>query len=683
MTEKLQAEKMLELYNQIEDENVITTYFNKEKEKEKEEIKQKINDEFNKITYIDYEIPNFNSYEEIDFLFDYSKILGPENEDSKIVQWQVMNKDRLFIYGIHGVDLMARINKSQPKGANNKLDSIISNLNYRLQRHGRLAPTKDIARRLDKKSDDQIPLEEEEGENDDNLDQDEDINTNEENANNINNGINNIANNNKPVVQENYYDTNDPFIDDNLDEMSEGEDNKLLYKIKKRPGNYTENEIMTCLRKYLRPKKNFKRIKTKIHTSQTEANNNDNMDKTQFDQSDNYVDITEYTRNNIKIPENEVQQSSEIINYINANNRQSAADRESMIDNILGQTLLQKKTKREVSNSNNSNNNIVNEQQVEVEKKNYKKKKIDKNQLLDLNVDKIVTVIKELKTGLSLNTEHEKETFIRRNIKVLSEIYEQYPKYLFIVLQRELDIDYDISEYLLEYEIFKSKTEYIYSNFSKFLNKLCVSLKNYGIMKISEVKDLYKFCNIDSEIEKCLKHVIHNIYDFRQAFNLYIGKHYLDLSDIHEKLSKYIKDIRERNKGLILKLSYKFDELEKDFSLLNRTVIVEYLKSKYNNEDFEENFLDDKNRIYSLDSFIYKDKGNSVKIFLENSDIYGDVTNMEEGLDNKDEEKMLDINNEDYSFKTVEDTSISSPSKTYNNNHEGSIVRNISVNIKK
>ena len=327
--------------------------------------------------------------------------------------------------------------------------------------------------------------------------------------------------------------------------------------------------------------------------------------------------------------------------------------------------------------------NIVNEQQVEVEKKNYKKKKIDKNQLLDLNVDKIVTVIKELKTGLSLNTEHEKETFIRRNIKVLSEIYEQYPKYLFIVLQRELDIDYDISEYLLEYEIFKSKTEYIYSNFSKFLNKLCVSLKNYGIMKISEVKDLYKFCNIDSEIEKCLKHVIHNIYDFRQAFNLYIGKHYLDLSDIHEKLSKYIKDIRERNKGLILKLSYKFDELEKDFSLLNRTVIVEYLKSKYNNEDFEENFLDDKNRIYSLDSFIYKDKGNSVKIFLENSDIYGDVTNMEEGLDNKDVEKMLDINNEDYSFKTVEDTSISSPLKTYNNNHEGSIVRNISVNIKK
>ena len=681
MAEKQQAEKMLELYNQIEDENVIANYFSKEKEKEKEEIKQKLNDEFNKITYIKYEIP-VNSYVEVDFLFDYSKILGPENEDSKITQWQIMNKDRLFPYGIHGVDLMARINKSQPKGANNKLDSIISNLNYRLQRHGRLAPTKDIARRLDKKSDDQIPLEEEEGENEAELEQDEDINTNEENINN-NNSINTMNNaNNKPVVQENYYDTNDPFIDDNLDELSEGEDNKLLYKIKKRPGNYSENEIMTSLRKYLRPKKNFKRIKAKINTSQTDENNIGNMDKAQLDHSDNYVDITEYTRNNIKIPESEVQKSNEIINYINSNNRQSAADRETMIENILGQTMLQKKTKREVSNSNNSINNGINEQQVEIEKKNYKKKKIDKNQLLDLNVDKIVNVLKELKKGLSLNTEHEKETFIRRNIKILSEIYEQYPKYLFLVLQRELDIDYEISEYLLEYEIFKSKTEYIYSNFSKFLNKLCVSLKNYGIVQISDVKDLYKFCNIDSEIEKCLKHVIHNIYDFRQAFNLYIGKHYLDLSDIHEKLSKYIKDIKERNKGLILKLSYKFDELEKDFSLLNRTIIVEYLKSKYNNEDFEENFLDDKNRIYSLDSFIYKDKGNSVQIFLENSELYGDVTNMEEGFNNKDEEKMIDINNEDLSFRTYEGSVISSPSKSVSKIYETK-GKSISVNIRK
>jgi 4'-phosphopantetheinyl transferase len=80
---------------------------------------------------------------------------------------------------------------------------------------------------------------------------------------------------------------------------------------------------------------------------------------------------------------------------------------------------------------------------------------------------------------------------------------------------------------------------------------------------------------------------------------------------------EYIKDIKERNKGLILKLSYKFDEFEKDFgALLNRKLILDYFFTKYTNEDFGENFSDDKNRIYSLDSFIFKEKGNNVKIYF-------------------------------------------------------------------
>ena len=698
MNDKEPAEKMLEYCKQLEDENIITTYFNQEKEREKEQNKMNIINEFNKITYINYDISNHYSFD-IDFLFDYCKILGSEKNDSKLIQWQVMNKDRLFIYGLNMAELMERINKSQPKGANSKLDTIISNLNYRLQRHGRLAPTKDIARKLDKKFDDQLPLEEEEADNDIDIEIEEDIA--EDKNNNMNNNEegneNNIANNNnvnnKNLVQENYYDINDPFIDDNLDEISEGEDNKLLFKLKLKPGNYTESEIMNNLRKHLRPKKNFKRIKTKIHTSQTDNeatnDNEENINNIPYKtNSDNYVDITEYTKNNVKINENDGQKN---INYINAN-RTSAADRESMIENILGQTMLQKKTQREISNSNNSNNS-TNNQQNEVEKK-YKKKKIDKSQLIDLNGDKIMNVIRELKNGLSLNTDHEKETFIRRNVKILSEIYDQYPKYLFVVIQRELNIDYDISEYLLEYEIFRSKMEYFYSNFSKFLNKLCVTMKNYGISKIASVSELYKFSNMDNEIEKCLKHVIHNIYDFRQSFNLYIGKHYLDLYIIHEKLSKYLKDIKERNKGLILKLSYKFDEIEKEFnSVPNRKLISEYLLSKYINEDFNENFDDDRSRIYSLDAFIYKEKGNNVKIFLESNEINGDITrDIEDNFENDNKtEKMLEINNEDLSYKTYDNSSmrndisseISSPSKSVGKPNEGSVQRNISVNIRK
>ena len=209
MNEKQPAEKMLEYYKQMEDENIITTYLNKEKEKENEETKQKLKDEFNKITYIEYELPDLNSTEEFDFLFDYCKILGSEKNDSKIYQWQVMNKDRLFPYGVNVMDLMSKINNSQPKGANNKLDSIISNLNYRLQRHGRLAPTKDIARRLDKKSDEQI--EEEEGENDADIELEEDINNNNEDTNN-NNGANN-PNNIKNII------TKDNIIYDNKEKI--------------------------------------------------------------------------------------------------------------------------------------------------------------------------------------------------------------------------------------------------------------------------------------------------------------------------------------------------------------------------------------------------------------------------------------------------------------------------------
>ena len=119
-------------------------------------------------------------------------------------------------------------------------------------------------------------------------------------------------------------------------------------------------------------------------------------------------------------------------------------------------------------------------------------------------------------------------------------------------------------------------------------------------------------------------------------------------------------------------------------ALLNRKIIVEYLISKYNNEDFSENFSDDKNRIYSLDTFIYKEKGNDVKIFLENEELYGsDVNNMEEGFDNKDEEKMIDINTEDMSYKTLANSVICSPVKSFSQNIDGSLGRSISVNIKK
>ena len=142
------SEKVLEILNKL-DEEKITAEYAKEKEQEQDPISNM--NIFNKITYIKYDILNARN-QEIDFLFDYSKILGPEHNDTKINQWQMLNKDRLFPYGIDISVLSQRINGLESKGATNKMDNIISSLNYRMQRHGRLAPTKDIARKLQKKN---------------------------------------------------------------------------------------------------------------------------------------------------------------------------------------------------------------------------------------------------------------------------------------------------------------------------------------------------------------------------------------------------------------------------------------------------------------------------------------------------------------------------------------------------
>ena len=256
------------IINKSDEEKSTVEYMIKEKEKEKNELYSI--DAFNKITYIEYDIMK-QSNSEVDFLFDYSKILGPENNDTKIIQWQMLNKDRLFPYGIDITLLSERINKIQKKSSN-KMNNIISNLNYRMQRHGRLAPTKDIARKLQKKSlEEQMPLIEEE---EIDADKEIDIEHDEEVLDDKNNNKDKESDKNSVAFyngnEENFYDINDPFIDDNLDEISEMDNNKLLFKLSLAPGNYTEKEILQNLKKSQKVKK-FKKIK-KTQSSKTLKN---------------------------------------------------------------------------------------------------------------------------------------------------------------------------------------------------------------------------------------------------------------------------------------------------------------------------------------------------------------------------------------------------------------------------
>lgn len=634
------------IINKSDEEKSTVEYMIKEKEKEKNELYSI--DAFNKITYIEYDImKQINS--EVDFLFDYSKILGPENNDTKIIQWQMLNKDRLFPYGIDITLLSERINKIQKKSSN-KMNNIISNLNYRMQRHGRLAPTKDIARKLQKKSlEEQMPLIEEE---EIDADKEIDIEHDEEVLDDKNNNKDKESDKNSVAFyngnEENFYDINDPFIDDNLDEISEMDNNKLLFKLSLAPGNYTEKEILQNLKKSQKVKK-FKKIK-KTQSSKTLKN----ID-IQIKDNDIHKEI--------------IKDSDSMLNAINniINKNQPKSSKETKEPSFLS-----KKTKREPSyNSHNSDN-----------EKNRKKRKFDKSQLTDMSYENIQNLFNQLVSEYTspIITDQQKISFINRNIKNLTEIYSRNPKDLCRVLAKEFNIELDISNILMEYAVFKSKIENMYSNFSKYIKTLNIALKNNGISKITSLADLIKYANTDNEIEKSIKHVIDNIYNFRICFNEYIGRHYNDLYEIHDKLSPFIKDIKERNKGVILKISCRFDEIEKDFEgKIPREIIIDYLKSKYSKIKFQEDFSNDKNRIYSLDSFIYKDKGNNTKIYkdpipYENKENKYDFNNKYINIKkietkNVNNQKDSDSFFNNLSFEKAISTSISSPAKNLGRNN--------------
>ena len=616
-------EKSIEVViNKIDEEKSAVEYLLKEKEKEKNSKNC-----FNKITFIQYEFRNSNN-NEIDFLFDYSKILGPQNNDSKVIQWQMLNKDRLFPYGIDIIVLNKRFNEIQNKGTTDKMNNIISNLNYRLQRHGRLAPTRDIAKKLQKKLiDDQLPLAEEEevdGEKEIDIEQ-EDAFSEREKDNIKEKDKNNIFYSGN---EENFYDINDPFIDDNLDEISEIDNsNKLLFNLSLAPGNYTEAEILQNLKKNHKIKK-FKKIKKSSKKGNFEGNKTSII--------------------------NDIKENDSMVNAINnIINQNQPKSQDTLFEES---TFMSKKTKRDPSyNSHNSDN-----------EKNKKKRKFDKSQLTDMSYENIQKLFHQIITEYSspIMTEQQKVSFINRNIKNISEIYSRNSVDLCKVVHKEFNMSLDIANLLIEYMIFKSKIENIYSNFSKYLKNLNMALNINGISKISSFNELDKYSNADNEIDKSIKHVIDNIYNFRLCFNEYIGRHYNDLYEIHNKLYPYIKDIRERNKGIILKLSCKFDELEKDFEgKISREIIIDYLKLKYSSTNFSEDFSDERNRIYSLETFVYKDKGNNTKIFKE--PLFGEDKENKFTLNKiiTEPHKDFDTCFNNLSFEKAISTSINSPSK--------------------
>ena len=634
------------------------------KEKDKERSKVNKND-FNKIVYVEYEDIFKKEKPEIDFLYDYSKILGSDNSDPKIIQWQLANLDRLFKYGID-ISVLKKRNNQQNLGIY-KMSSIVENISYRLQKHGKLAPSIDIARVLPKRDETEFAInEEEEDEEDINLENEDinsknDINSNlvnepplnnnevkhikiiddtenkNENINNINNINSNESNNlpnlieadkgkenennenkisidlnkkaaNNPVYEDNFYDKNDPFIDDDLDNNS-SEENELLYKLTLGYGNFTEQDILNNLKK---------------------ANRNNSLKKKK------------------KMKKKEKGKKS-------PNKKEKKK---------LGKKLLlTHKTKRK------------NDEEKEIQNKKKKKININIDSIENLTKEKIEEIFNSLisEYDSDISTDHEKESFLRRNIKIIEELYKKNKLDFISILSSKFSINEEKANVLMEYELFKSILENKYSNLSKFLNKLYTLLKENGVLEINNMEQIKKYNESVPEIGKSLNHISDNIVNYRDKFNSYMGKHFLDMYLINESLENYIPNIKERNNEYLTKIAAKFKEYEDKFKIkVEKNIFIDYIKEKYPNMDFTEDLNSDiNNRKFSLDAFIVYDIGKNI-ISFQQIDTKENKENKE-----KDNEKegncIVDIKNtkEDYEFNLGNNNI-----NINNNNNQENIINN-------
>lgn len=115
----------------------------------------------------------------IAYLFDYSKLLiHLKLYDPQILNWQIENSLLLKQMGLNFSFIKSKIEEQNKHYY--KYENIISQMSYRLEKHGQLAPLRDISRKID----------------------DEEIKAQES------------GENQKKIPEINYYNQNDSFIDD-------------------------------------------------------------------------------------------------------------------------------------------------------------------------------------------------------------------------------------------------------------------------------------------------------------------------------------------------------------------------------------------------------------------------------------------------------------------------------------
>jgi hypothetical protein len=127
------------------------------------------------MVFVEYEM---NS--RLNFLFDYSKYLIENRKyDQKIAYWQVENSFILKKFGLDTEFLKSMLEVNNKKYY--KFENLMNQISYRLEKHGKLAPTREIGRKINENQIEENFAKEGDGQNPDEI---------------------------------NFYNLNDPFIDD-------------------------------------------------------------------------------------------------------------------------------------------------------------------------------------------------------------------------------------------------------------------------------------------------------------------------------------------------------------------------------------------------------------------------------------------------------------------------------------
>ena len=420
---------------------------------------------------------NINSNNSIKYLFDYSDFLTEKNlYDPQILNWQIENRILLQKSGLNFDFLKKKIDEQNKYYY--KSENFINNMTYRLEKHGALAPSKEIAKFIN--------IKDYKGEN-----------------------------------EINYYDKNDSFIDD--EDEYKGEDDDGIFQINLKPGNYSEEEII----------KNLNRNKKKKKLKSIHINNKNNNSYNVYPNNlnDNNNSIIKISQDFDEGDGKKKKKFAENINYVNI---------EIITKEIVNKCLLELITEY-ISIGNKFPNNM-----------------------------------KEI------------ENCLKKILPPLKPILEKDKNLFKLVFSEKFKIPFEDSSVLIDFEIFKSKIEGIFSTLSKLINQLMSNLSDNNIKNFNDILKINEKLNF--EYKNKLDGIITKILSYKNIINEYF-KQNENIELINNILIKFISDIKERNniEEFYCKIPNKLKEYVDKFNInFNIDIFINYIKNVYDKNETEE-----------------------------------------------------------------------------------------------